>query len=249
MHETRVKVCGITSPEDAATCHALGADYLGVIFAASPRRATPAQARDIRSAVPTAALVGVFRGDKLETVAQTAASCRLDLIQLHGDESPAYCDALRARTSLPLLKTILHGQIRGPEDLAAYRAAGFFLFDLSKGASDACRANNSPGCNADRSADSGPGSNADRSADSSPGSNADRSADCDAIRRQLWIGAVRASRKGYRVFLAGRLAPTNVRAAIAQTRPFCVDVCRGVEQAPGVKDAEAVRHFIKEARG
>jgi phosphoribosylanthranilate isomerase len=40
-----------------------------------------------------------------------------------------------------------------------------------------------------------------------------------------------------------------VRAAIAQTRPFCVDVCRGVEQAPGVKDAEAVRHFIKEARG
>jgi len=225
MHETRVKVCGITSPEDAATCHALGADYLGVIFAASPRRVTPAQARGIRSAVPTAALVGVFRGDKLETVAQTAASCRLDLIQLHGDESPAYCDALRARTSLPLLKTILHGQIRGPEDLAAYRAAGFFLFDLGKGASDACRANNSPG------------------------SNADSDADCDGIRQQLWVGAARASRKGYRVFLAGRLTPTSLRAAVAQTRPFCVDVCRGVEQAPGVKDAEAVRHFIREARG
>ena len=228
MNETRVKVCGITSPEDAATCHALGADYLGVIFAASPRRVTRAQARDIRSVIPTARLVGVFRGDDLETVAQAAAFCRLDLIQLHGDESPAYCDALRARTSLPLVKTVLQGQTRAPEELAAYRAASFFLFDLRKGASGGDRGNSNDDSNTD--------------------SNTDSNADCDAIQRRLWAAAAQASRRGYRVFLAGRLAPANVRAAVAQTSPFCVDVCRGVEQAPGVKDAEAVQRFIKEAR-
>jgi phosphoribosylanthranilate isomerase len=50
------------------------------------------------------------------------------------------------------------------------------------------------------------------------------------------------------VFLAGGLTPDNVRDSVAATQPFAVDVCRGVERSPGVKDTDAVARFIAEAR-
>ncbi len=67
-------------------------------------------------------------------------------------------------------------------------------------------------------------------------------------KEKLWAEAAWAGERGYRVFLAGGLDPTNVRAAVELTAPYCVDVCRGVEEAPGVKDIEAVRRFITEVR-
>ena len=51
-----------------------------------------------------------------------------------------------------------------------------------------------------------------------------------------------------RIILAGGLTPDNVRGAVDQTNPFAVDVARGVESAPGIKDMNLVRRFIEEAR-
>jgi phosphoribosylanthranilate isomerase len=64
----------------------------------------------------------------------------------------------------------------------------------------------------------------------------------------LWREAARATRQGHSVFLAGGLDASNVRAAIHEVAPFCVDVCRGVEEAPGVKDIDKVAQFISEVR-
>ncbi len=66
---------------------------------------------------------------------------------------------------------------------------------------------------------------------------------------KLWADADRARRKGYRIFLAGGLEPSNVREALSRTSPFCVDACGGVEMTPGAKDIEAVKRFIEEVRG
>jgi len=94
-----VKICGITNPEDALAAIALGADALGFVFyTRSPRRVTPEQAAAIVSRLPPfIAKVGVFVDEKLERVQEIMNLCSLDYAQLHGSESPEYCQKLGHR--------------------------------------------------------------------------------------------------------------------------------------------------------
>lgn len=202
--KTRVKICGITRPDDARHAVDQGADYIGVIFAESPRRVSAARAREIRDAVPDAVLVGVFVDAPIERVANTAEACGLDFIQLHGAESPEYCDALRARSGVPIIKAFRAGGIPGTETLARYGTTSYFLFDLDG------RAN---------------------------GGTAG-----------LWALAAERRRAGFRILVAGALTEGNVREAMQATGAFGVDVCRGVELSPGVKDPDAVTRFLSAVR-
>ncbi|MCG6535984.1 MAG: phosphoribosylanthranilate isomerase [Syntrophales bacterium LBB04] len=88
-----VKICGITDKEDALFAAACGVDALGFIFyAPSPRSISPLMARDIISLLPaTITKVGVFVNHDYNEVQRIFDYCRLDLIQLHGDESVEYC--------------------------------------------------------------------------------------------------------------------------------------------------------------
>jgi phosphoribosylanthranilate isomerase len=90
---TEIKICGITRIEDALCAASLGVDAVGFIFhEPSPRNIAPERAREIISVLPrTVATVGIFVNRGAEEVLRTAAECGLDLIQLHGDESPDYC--------------------------------------------------------------------------------------------------------------------------------------------------------------
>lgn len=91
----RVKVCGITNYQDASMAIELGADALGFIFASSPRQITPEKARDIIYAIPPfVQTVGVFVDEDPVKIRRTMRLCRLDLVQLHGDESPDLCRKL-----------------------------------------------------------------------------------------------------------------------------------------------------------
>ena len=90
---TEIKICGITRIEDAVCAAESGADAVGFIFhEASPRYIRPERAKQIIAALGgRVATVGVFVNRRAEEVARTAETCGLDLIQLHGDESPEYC--------------------------------------------------------------------------------------------------------------------------------------------------------------
>lgn len=90
---TEIKICGITDQEDALFAAACGIEALGFIFyPPSPRYIAPVRAREIIAALPAeVAKVGVFVNEAARTVQQIFAFCGLDLIQLHGDETPAYC--------------------------------------------------------------------------------------------------------------------------------------------------------------
>ena len=208
MSGTRIKICGITSPEDARACHALGADYLGVIFAESARQISPERAGEIHQAVPEARLVGVFADADLRTIQAAARLASLSLIQLHGRESDDFCRTVREETALPVIKAVRPADLTSPPALVDQGAVDLPLFDLEK----------------------------------------DAAARTEDILR-LWSWAGTARRAGYRIVLAGRLSPETVRLAVAQVSPFCVDVSRGVEKAPGVKDTARVRQFIAEVRG
>lgn len=85
-----VKICGITSEEDALLAVAMGADAVGFVFAPSPRQISPIQARDIARRLPPEVLtVGVFRDEAPERVVSAVNSAGLRAAQLHGQESVA----------------------------------------------------------------------------------------------------------------------------------------------------------------
>jgi len=92
----RIKICGITSLTDARAAVKAGADALGFVFCeASPRFIQPEAAAAITHHLPRRILrVGVFVDALKETILRVAATCRLDALQLHGEESPDFCDAL-----------------------------------------------------------------------------------------------------------------------------------------------------------
>src|SRR6185436_13385305 len=96
-----VKICGITNLDDALAALDAGVDALGFNFyERSPRYITPEAARSIIDRLPETAaenrlIVGVFVNESLDVVKKVAATARLSALQLHGDESPAYCEALR----------------------------------------------------------------------------------------------------------------------------------------------------------
>ena len=94
-----VKICGVTTAEDAAMAAAAGADAIGVnLWPGSKRFVEPAAARDVLAAVPAGVLkVGVFVDAPAEEVERRIDELELDRAQLHGDESPAHFGRLDAR--------------------------------------------------------------------------------------------------------------------------------------------------------
>ncbi len=101
---TKVKICGITSAEDAAVAVEAGADALGfVLYRRSPRYIQPSLARQIiMSLPPLVTPVGVFVDEEQQVVRNLMDDCGLALAQLHGHESAAYCQEL----GRPVLKAL-----------------------------------------------------------------------------------------------------------------------------------------------
>lgn len=94
----RIKICGLQDTSTALSAAKAGADAIGLVFAPGRRRVTPEQAREICQALPPlVSRVGVFVDSPAEEVRQIAEFCGLDIVQLHGQESPAYCSKLRLR--------------------------------------------------------------------------------------------------------------------------------------------------------
>lgn len=89
----KVKICGITNLEDAIAAVIAGTDALGFVFyKKSDRYIAPLKARNICRIIPKHILkFGVFVNVREKTVKKIAKSCRLDILQFHGDESPEFC--------------------------------------------------------------------------------------------------------------------------------------------------------------
>ena len=88
----RVKICGITNKEDAFLAVELGAHALGFVFTESPRKISPDNAAKIISELPPfVTMVGVFVNHPAKEVRAIAEYCKLDALQLHGEETRTYC--------------------------------------------------------------------------------------------------------------------------------------------------------------
>ena len=93
MARVRVKICGVTRPADARAAADAGVDAIGLVFYEdSPRGVSPDQAQEILVRLPPfVTKVGLFVNAAAETVAATLDAVCLDVLQFHGDESPAFC--------------------------------------------------------------------------------------------------------------------------------------------------------------
>jgi phosphoribosylanthranilate isomerase len=125
---TRVKICGITSREDAQAAARLGADALGLVFyPPSPRCVSVEAARGIVERLPPfVCVVGLFVNATREEIGEALAGVRIDLIQFHGSECPDYC----SEHGRPYIKAI---RMRPDVDLRAeearYAGASGLLLD------------------------------------------------------------------------------------------------------------------------
>jgi len=118
-----IKFCGMTRAADVETAVALGAHYVGVIFAGGPRAMSVAGARELlRNVPPMVRRVGVFGPETdVEAAADVAQMVRLDVIQMHGDPD---------ETAVAALRRVFHGHIwaavRVRDQALPERAAGLF---------------------------------------------------------------------------------------------------------------------------
>lgn len=125
---TRVKICGITTVEDALLAAEAGAAAVGLVFSDSPRRVPLATAEQIAAALPPlVSVVGVFADADSAEVVELAERVPLTAIQLNGQEPPEYCELL----SWPVIKRFDIHENDTPETLAQrlgrYRVAGHLV--------------------------------------------------------------------------------------------------------------------------
>ena len=129
---TRIKICGIREETHALAVAEAGADFIGLVFASSPRQVTPTKAKRIVSALKagkvTPEVVGVFVNTPAPKVKNIADSCHLDWVQLSGDEPWEYCREL----SMPVIKVIRVSRNYKPEQICADLAYGTELLKKQK---------------------------------------------------------------------------------------------------------------------
>ncbi len=133
MTVPEVKTCGVTNVEDADLAVELGAWAIGLIFhRPSPRRCAPGEAARVATAVRRRTLVtGVFLNHPLDAVVRLHERVGFDVLQLHGDEGPAFCAEAARRTGAKVTKAARAHDAGDVRALDAFRGVDFHLVDTA----------------------------------------------------------------------------------------------------------------------
>ena len=125
----KVKICGLTRPEDIMAVNRFLPDYAGFVFAPGKRLITHKTAGELKALLsPEIQAVGVFVNAPLEDVLALSDSATIDLIQLHGDETQSYAENLRKYTRLPVIRAV---RVKNTEDILRAQSfpADYLLLD------------------------------------------------------------------------------------------------------------------------
>ena len=128
--QVKVKVCGMTNLKDALVAVEEGADAVGFIFyKKSPRSVTMKLVREIVLELPPFVdTVGVFVDETADQINKIADYCNLDMVQLHGDESPTFCKRIRRR----VIKAFRVKDMQSVKNISNFQVSGFILDTFSE---------------------------------------------------------------------------------------------------------------------
>jgi phosphoribosylanthranilate isomerase len=225
---TWVKICGMTNLEDALTAVEAGADAVGFVFyEKSPRNVSMEAVRKIVGKLPeNMEKVGVFVGETAETVREISEKAELTIAQIYPDfrnplsiPDDRFIERASSRVIVALPASQLqHEESDNPDVIAGFRVSNRFRDHIAAVLLDS----GTPG---------------------RPGGTG---------KTFNWRSAVSMTelmvRLGLRLIVAGGLTPECVGEAMGALTPWGVDVASGVETAPGKKDPEKVRAFVKAVR-
>src|SRR5947207_2976212 len=202
----QIKICGVTTANDARACVELGADMIGFNFyPASPRYVEPAMVRRIVDTLPArTCAVSVFVDADPAEIRKLAKTAGVRCVQLHGHTTPESCNELARE--FRVIRALSTDTRFEPEHTAAFPECDVLI--------DAYH----------------------------PELRVGTGQTCD------WSAARAAIRHTRFLILSGGLYAHNVSRAIAAVMPHAVDVCSGIESAPGVKDHRALEQFISAVR-
>lgn len=199
----KVKICGITNLEDAQAAFDMGADMLGFNFyPKSPRYIKPEDAIAIIRKLPTFLdSVGLFVNAPIADIKAIAETGYMNWIQLHGDETPEFCDKVRFSN----IRTIKAIRVKTEADVQSSK--DYFTYAVL----------------------------------------------LDAFSSKRYGGTGKqfnwewAKNQPKRIILAGGITPENVAEAI-RTGVYGIDICSGIESAPGKKDPDKMRRLFDAIR-
>ncbi len=214
----RIKICGVTTPEDALLAAAADADAVGLNFyPKSPRFVDLEQAERIAAALPShVARIGLFVNAPVDAIVATERRLRFSAVQIHGDEAPEFLAELRsAGLETPIVRAFRCGPDSLPETLRYLEQCERLQCRPTATLLDARQ----------------------------PG----RYGGTGALGDWNLAASYQAETGAPPLVLAGGLGPENVGQAIASVRPAAVDTASGVESAPGVKDPALVQRFVAAA--
>lgn len=130
----QIKICGLTSPSEAAACADLGANAIGLVFyPKSPRNVSVEQASAITASLPEqVAKVGVFVDPDLDTLCNIVEQCGLNCVQFHGKESPEFIAAFKKDSDARIIKGLYTEKRPSLENADDYQVDGY-LVECGKG--------------------------------------------------------------------------------------------------------------------
>lgn len=218
---TNIKICGITSIDDALAALDAGADYIGLIFAeSSPRRVEKTIAKEIIASLEgRAKVVGVFKDQEVDYVSDLAQRLALDFVQCHGAESVDFVRQVPAKVIRVIELEGFDADDPDQEQAGARLRESKELIDLWQGEAAMMLF--------------------DR-----PKSLFDPSWYQRAMQQLIAIKPLPLP-----FFFAGGLTAENVGEVVAALEPFGVDVASSVESAPGKKDVDRMNDFCRAVKG
>jgi phosphoribosylanthranilate isomerase len=125
---SKVKICGLSRPQDIDAANRALPDFIGFVFAKSRRQVSQAEAAALKERLdPRIKAVGVFVNEDIERIAGLCQRGIIDWVQLHGEEDEAYLARLRLRTGCPVIKSVSVGADLPPLP----KGADYLLFDTA----------------------------------------------------------------------------------------------------------------------
>ena len=207
---TKVKICGLKTLADVEIVNKYLPEYVGFVFANTKRFVTDEQAFCMKQALDKRIqAVGVFVNEPQEHIISLCQKGIIDAVQLHGDETSEYIEALRQQIKNPIIRAV---RVQNAKQVKKelQQNADFMLFDTYK-----------------KGVYGGSG---------------------ERFSLPILEESLKNEENAKPFFVAGGLAPENIKEVLGDVACYCVDVSTGVE-TDGNKDEKKVREFIERVRG